>query len=129
MFTRNPVDGRDERVIEAAYGLGEAVVGGIVTPDSYRLARDGRILEIEVGDKHAAIRALPEGGTAEVALDARDGAAPCLAAADLAELNALAARAEAVYGPDLDLEWLLAGGEAYLVQCRAITTLGRKAVA
>ena len=44
LFTRNPVTGADERVIEASWGLGEAVVGGLVTPDSYRVARGGRVV-------------------------------------------------------------------------------------
>ncbi len=45
LFTRNPVTGADERVIEASWALGEAVVGGLVTPDCYRVARDGTVLE------------------------------------------------------------------------------------
>jgi pyruvate,water dikinase len=118
MFTRNPVDGRDERLIEAACGLGESVVAGLVTPDSYRLARDGRVLGMELGDKHLAVRPLAGGGTAEVALDAARAAAPCLGAHELAQLHELAARCEAVYEGDLDIEWVLAGGRAYLVQCR-----------
>ena len=55
MFTRNPTSGADERVVEAAWGLGEAVVQGIVTPDSWRIARGGRVLEARVGVKDVAV--------------------------------------------------------------------------
>ncbi len=65
MFTEHPVTGADERLIEASWGLGEAVVGGLVVPDHFRLDRSGRVLERKVGRKHIAIRSLPNGGTFE----------------------------------------------------------------
>ena len=64
MFTRNPVTGDDERVIEASWGLGEAVVAGIVIPDHYRINRFGQVLERTPGFKKVAVRMLPHGGTA-----------------------------------------------------------------
>src|SRR5262249_4058819 len=65
LFTRNPVTGADERVIEASWGLGEAVVAGIVIPDSYRVDRSGQVLERKPGLKSVAIRSNPNGGTIE----------------------------------------------------------------
>src|SRR3954468_22910680 len=56
LFTRNPVTRADERVVEASWGLGEAVVSGLVTPDRYRVARGGQTLERTLGDKDLAIR-------------------------------------------------------------------------
>ena len=123
MFTRNPIDGRDERLIEAARGLGESVVAGLVTPDTYRVGRDGEVLEVEVGEQHLAVRALPEGRTAEEPLESRAAQVPCLAPPDLARLHDLATRSEALYGRDLDIEWAIAANRVYLVQSRAITTL------
>ena len=49
MFTRNPVTGADERMIEASWGLGEAVVAGLVIPDSFRISRDGQVLDRRAG--------------------------------------------------------------------------------
>ena len=71
MFTRNPITGADERMIEASWGLGEAVVAGRVIPDSYRVARGGEVLERRPGLKKFAIRSAPDGGTVdeEVAAD------------------------------------------------------------
>ena len=65
MFTENPVTGADERLIEASWGLGEAVVAGLVIPDHFRLDRSGQVLERKAGRKRIAIRSLPNGGTFE----------------------------------------------------------------
>jgi pyruvate, water dikinase len=124
MFTQNPVTGADERVIEASWGLGEAVVQGSVIPDNYRVERSGKLLECAPGIKKIAIRTLPEGGTLEEAIPAELVERRCLDDAQLAELNRLAVRCEEVYGAGRDIEWAFAGGELYLLQCRAITRVG-----
>jgi pyruvate,water dikinase len=122
MFTRNPITGADERVIEASWGLGEAVVAGVVIPDSYRIdGSSGQVLERTPGLKKVAIRTRPEGGTSEQPIAAEDAERLCLGDAELEELHALAARCEEVYGPARDIEWAVAGGNLYLLQCRAIT--------
>jgi pyruvate,water dikinase len=121
MFTKNPVSGADERVIEASLGLGEAVVAGRVIPDSFRVARSGEVLERTAGVKKIAIRTTKEGGTVdeEVAPDLVERL--CLDDGQLAKLNELAARCEDVYGPARDIEWAFADGALYLLQCRAMT--------
>src|SRR5438093_8188286 len=70
MFTRNPIDGADERVIEASWGLGEAVVAGMVIPDNFRVSRSGEVLARTPGVKKIAIRTRPEGGTFEAQVEA-----------------------------------------------------------
>ena len=124
MFTQNPVTGADERVIEASWGLGEAVVAGLVIPDHFRLDRSGQVLERTPGLKKIAVRTLPEGGTYEEKLSPERAEQPCLADGHLAELNRLAGLCEEVYGPGRDIEWAFAGDELYLLQCRAITRAG-----
>jgi pyruvate,water dikinase len=124
MFTRNPITGADERMIEASWGLGEAVVAGLVIPDSFRIARDGQVLERRPGLKRVAIRSLPTGGTVEEEVAAEDVERLCLDDRLLDELNRLAHRCEEVYGPDRDIEWAVADGRVYLLQCRAVTRVG-----
>jgi Pyruvate phosphate dikinase, AMP/ATP-binding domain/Cyclic nucleotide-binding domain len=124
MFTRNPINSADERVIEASWGLGEAVVAGMVIPDNFRIARSGEVLERTPGLKKIAIRKLPEGGTFEEQLSPELAEQLCLDDSQLADLHQLASRCEQVYGPDRDIEWAIAGGELYLLQCRAITRAG-----
>jgi pyruvate,water dikinase len=122
MFTENPVSGADERLIEASWGLGEAVVAGMVVPDHFRLDRSGQVLERKAGRKHIAIRALPTGGTVEQQVPPDQVKQLCLDDAQLAALGQLALRCEQVYGPRRDIEWAFQDGTLYLLQCRAVTT-------
>ena len=124
MFTRNPITGADERLIEASWGLGEVVVAGRVIPDHFRLDRSGEVLERTPGQKKVAVRTLPEGGTAEEDVAPELVERLCVDDDQLAELNRLADRCEEVYGPARDVEWAFAGGELYLLQCRAVTRAG-----
>jgi pyruvate,water dikinase len=122
MFTENPVTGADERVIEASWGLGEAVVAGLVIPDTFRVDRSGQVLERTPGLKRTAIRTLPTGGTVQEDVPADLTEKLSLDDAQLEELNQLAQRCEEVYGKARDIEWAFAGGTLYLLQCRAVTT-------
>lgn len=121
MFTRNPVTGADERLIEASWGLGEVVVAGRVIPDMYRVDRSGQVLERTAGLKKVAVRSLADGGTTEEPVPADLQERLCLDDAQLVGLSLLASRCEEVYGPGRDIEWAIAGGELYLLQCRAVT--------
>jgi pyruvate,water dikinase len=125
LFTKNPVTGVDERMIEASWGLGEAVVAGLVIPDHFRLDRAGQVLERKPGLKRIAVRRVPGGGTREEEVAPALVERLCLDDAQLQELNRLAGRCEQVYGPDRDIEWACAAGTLYLLQCRAITQAGR----
>jgi pyruvate,water dikinase len=124
MFTQNPITGADERMIEASWGLGEAVVAGLVIPDSYRLDRSGRVLERRPGLKRIAIRTLATGGTFEEEVPADLTEKLCLDDGQLEQLNQLAARCEQVYGRARDIEWAIADSTLFLLQCRAVTRAG-----
>lgn len=121
LFTRDPISGRDERVIESAWGLGEAVVAGLVNPDRYRLDRSGRVLERTLGSKDLMIVARASGGTEEVAV-AADRMSVGLSDAQLHALHELVIRCETAFGPGgHDLEWAFADGTLHLLQRRPIT--------
>jgi pyruvate,water dikinase len=122
LFSRNPMTGDDERVIEASWGLGEAVVAGLVTPDHYRVARDGRVIERTAGNKDLAIRPVKGGGTAEEEVEPHLHAMLCLDDRRLARLHDLASQCEQFFGGQQDLEWAFVAEELYLLQRRAITT-------
>ena len=123
LFTRNPIDGADEIVVEAAWGLGEAVVAGLVTPDRFRIARGGTVLERVIGEKDLAVALAPRGGTHEVPIPDEQARAPCLDDRQLADLARLAERCELVFGGARDLEWAFASGVLHLLQCRAVTRI------
>src|SRR5262249_44311979 len=109
-------------MIEANWGLGEAVVNGLVVPDHFRLDRSGRVLERKAGRKRIAIRSLPNGGTFEEQVAAAQVNQLCLDDTQLGALGQLALQCEKVYGPRRDIEWAFQNGTLYLLQCRAITT-------
>jgi len=125
MFTANPVTGRRQQaVIDASPGLGEAVVSGAVNPDHFVADPvSGRVLERRLGDKRLLVRPLPGGGTETVQVpDA--GADACLTDRQVAELAALGLRAERLFGSPQDLEWAIdRDGGMWLTQSRPVTTL------
>lgn len=121
LFTRNPIDGADERVIEASWGLGEAVVQGLVVPDHFRVARGGALIELTAGEKDTAIYWADAGGTQEREVEAAKVTAPCLSQAQLKRLDALATRCEQAFGLGQDLEFAFEGDALFLLQRRAIT--------
>ena len=124
MFTQNPINGADEQLLEASWGLGEVVVAGRVIPDTFRIDRSGAVLERTAGFKKIAIRAAPDGGTVEERVAPELVEQLCLDDDQLAQLHALAEKCEEVYGPARDIEWAFAAGQLYLLQCRAVTRAG-----
>jgi pyruvate,water dikinase len=124
LFTRNPITGADERLIEAAWGLGESVVNGTVVPDRIRLDPKGGVLEVTAGEKDIRVWYAEGEGTVEVPVAPSLQREMCLLPPHFAALFDLAERCRRVWGSDLDLEWALGtDGEIYLLQSRPITTL------
>ncbi len=127
LFTADPITGhRRQTVIDAGFGLGEALVSGLVNADLYRVDRhSGALLERRIGDKHLAIVSLPGGGTEERTLAPEERESPVLDDGEVAMLVELGERVERLYGgTPQDIEWCItAEGEAFLVQARPITTL------
>ena len=122
MFTRNPVTGARERVIEASWGLGESVVAGLVTPDRYVLDTDGRLTERSLGDKDLAIRRAETSGTFEESVTPEFAALPCLGDTELAALHALALHCDVAFcSTEHDIEFAFRGDQLFLLQRRPIT--------
>jgi phosphohistidine swiveling domain-containing protein len=125
MFTANPVTGnRNETVIDASPGLGEAVVSGAVNPDHFIVSStDRRIVARRLGDKRVMITSLPGGGTERHESADRSSEA-CLDDERLLQLVDLGQQVERHYGAPQDTEWALdAAGRFWLTQARPITTL------
>lgn len=122
LFTRNPVDGGHERIIEAAWGLGEVVVDSKVTPDSVRLRPGGDVIERRAGTKDVQVVPAPDGGTRTVSVPDAKQTRFCLSDDELLSLDHLAHRVEAYRDGGHDIEWAIARGELHLLQRRDITT-------
>jgi pyruvate,water dikinase len=121
LFSRDPISGQDVRVIEASWGLGEAIVQGLVNPDRFRMARGGRILAREAGEKDLMIVWSASGGTEEVPVEGERVNELCLSDSVLEALDRLTTQCEAVFGGTQDLEFAVADGTVHLLQRRAIT--------
>jgi len=125
LFSRDPLSGDDVRVIEAAWGLGEAVVAGLVTPDRFRVTRAGAVIERTPGFKDLLIRRAAAGGTEQVEVADDRAQTLCLDDTQLRALHRLAEACERVYGGDQDLEWAFEDeGGLFLLQRRPITVRG-----
>jgi len=109
MFTINPVTGaEDEVVIEASWGLGESVVGGKVTPDTYVVDKNTlEIKEKHIGDKKIEILMTPEGGTVEVEVPEEKRRAPALRDEEIKRLAEIGVKIEEHYGRAMDIEWAI----------------------
>jgi phosphoenolpyruvate synthase/pyruvate phosphate dikinase len=124
VFSADPVSGaRDEVVINASWGLGESIVGGAVTPDTWRVAHDGLAIRGRVvADKRRMTIASP-GGAREVPVPGRMSRLPALDDAQVRRAAALAVALERRMGWPVDLELAWAGDDLFLLQCRPVTTL------
>jgi len=125
MFTSHPSTGDPRIIIEAAWGLGEAVVSGAVSPDNYVVDRTtGEVETMTVATKklmHVKDEETGETVEREVPDDKRDQ--QVLTQAEIDRLIELGKQVEDHYGEPQDVEWAVAGGEVYMLQSRPITTI------
>ena len=124
-FSANPVTGdRDEVLINASWGLGESIVGGTVTPDTFVVRKsDLAVTGQRIAEKEHMTVSVP-GGTREVNVPRFLRNEASLAKEQTIEIAQLVLSLEATMDYPVDIECAYAGGELYLLQCRPITTLG-----
>ncbi|MCM0759577.1 MULTISPECIES: phosphoenolpyruvate synthase [Sporomusa] len=123
MFTADPVNGNRTVVsIDASFGLGEALVSGLVTADLYKV-KNHAILSKKIARKKLAIYAVPEGGTVTQELSAAQQEQQVLTDSQIIDLAGLGKKIEKHYGQPQDIEFCVAQNECYIVQSRPITTL------
>jgi pyruvate,water dikinase len=123
MFTSHPSTGDPRMIIEAAWGLGEAVVSGSVSPDNYVADRESGLEEVTVADKKVMHVRNDDGETEEQAVPEDRREERVLSAAEVDDLVELGERVEDHYDTPQDVEWAIAGGEIFMLQSRPITTI------
>lgn len=124
LFTANPVSGnRGEAMINASWGLGEAVVGGAVTPDTITVQKaNGKILHRHIAVKQV-MTARTASGTVERPVPERLQKTSVLSDQQARELVRMGVQIETLYGLPMDVEWVLSKGKFAIVQARPITAL------
>lgn len=125
-FSVHPVtQDYNQMIIEAGWGLGEAVVSGQITPDSYVVEKEPRnILDINVADQERMLVRKHEGGNEWVDVEMNKKTAQKLSGRQIIELSDIIMRIEQHYGFPCDIEWAVHNSAMYIVQSRPITTLG-----
>ena len=117
LFTVSPFS-EEVSIVESNWGLGESVVSGAITPDSFQISREnGEVLEKTIATKQEMITTT---GVSEVLAARQD--VPSLTDVQLKELTQLGLRVESHYGQPMDIEWAIADGQIVLLQARYITT-------
>jgi len=125
MFTSHPSTGDPRIIVEAAWGLGEAVVSGTVSPDNYEVNRETAAVEqVTVADKKTMLERDPETGeTVEREVDPDRRERRVLTDAEVERLVELGRTVENHYEQPQDVEWAIRDGEVYMLQSRPITTI------
>ncbi|HDR7282686.1 MULTISPECIES: phosphoenolpyruvate synthase [Bacillus cereus group] len=123
LFTADPVtSNRKVLSIDASFGLGEALVSGLVSADNYKV-KEGKITETMIATKKLAIYAVKEGGTETKQIDPAQQKVQTLSEQQILQLERIGRQIEAYFGCPQDIEWCLARNTVYIVQSRPITTL------
>lgn len=123
MFTADPVTSNRKVVsIDASFGLGEALVAGLVNADSYKV-RNGEIIDKKISTKKLAIAAVKDGGTQEQEIESGQQNRQALTDEQILQLEHIGRKIEEHFGQPQDIEWCLADDTFYVVQSRPITTL------
>ncbi|MGH8941999.1 MAG: PEP/pyruvate-binding domain-containing protein, partial [Acidimicrobiia bacterium] len=123
MFTTDPIRQRsDQMVIEAGYGLGEALVSGLITPDNYVARRDGTLKKVRPGRQDQMTVRVAGGGTTTVRLDDETAGSQVLDEDEISQLVAVGLELEAAFGSPQDIEWAFEADRLYVLQSRPITT-------
>jgi rifampicin phosphotransferase len=125
LFTADPLTGhRHTLTIDASFGLGEALVSGLVTPDAYKVdKRTMTIIERQVSEKEVAIFPEKGGGTRQETLDVDRREQAALTDEQILKLAEMGTKIESHYGSPQDIEWAIADNQLYLLQARPITSL------
>ncbi len=123
LFTADPItSSRKILSIDASFGLGEALVSGLVSADNYKV-KEGEIVDKVISTKKVAIYALKEGGTETKQINSAQQKIQTLSEQQILQLAQIGRQIEAYFGCPQDIEWCLVDNAFYIVQSRPITTL------
>ncbi len=125
VFSKDPTSGEDNIDIEAVWGLGEGIVSGKITPDSYIVARDSEIIDKTIANKKTAITRNSAGDKIEVQLVEEKAKAQVLKNHEIKKLSEIAIKLEKHYDKPQDIEFAIEGGDIFIVQTRPITKMAK----
>jgi pyruvate,water dikinase len=125
IFTKNPMNKKDEIIIEAVFGLGEGIVSGKISPDHYVLNSELDLIDKKIANKKIALIKEENGNGKEIKLDEEKSKSQVLTTGELGTLGNLGQKIENHYKKPQDIEFAISEHKVYIVQSRPITTLGK----
>tara|TARA_Y100000310_G_scaffold17671_1_gene17441 strand:- start:8887 stop:11268 length:2382 start_codon:yes stop_codon:yes gene_type:complete len=126
IFSKDPSYKNENVMIEAVFGLGEGIVSGRITPDRYIVSSDLKILEKKISNKKIALIRTPDRKKNEIKLTEEKSKSQALKETEVKKLAEIALKLEKHYKKPQDIEFAIEGDEIYIVQTRAITTIGKR---
>ncbi|MBI3623314.1 phosphoenolpyruvate synthase [Candidatus Pacearchaeota archaeon] len=126
IFSKDPSYKNDNIIIEAVWGLGEGIVSGMITPDTYRVSQDLKIIDKKISEKKIAITRDSGGNTKTVQLREEKSRYQVLKEYEITKLAEMALKLEDHYKKPQDIEFAIENDAVYIVQTRPITTLGKR---
>ncbi len=126
IFSKDPTNNSENIIIEAVFGLGEGIVSGRITPDKYIVSKDLKILEKNISDKKIAITRNSAGSQEVIKLNEEKSKQQVLKEYEIKKLAEISLKLEEHYKKPQDIEFAIENSEIYVVQTRAVTTIGKK---
>lgn len=126
IFSKDPTNKTDNAIIEAVFGLGEGIVSGRITPDKYIISKDLEVLDKKISDKRIAITRNATGNQEIVKLKEEKSKQQVLKEYEIKKLADIGFKLEAHYKKPQDIEFAIEGEDIFIVQTRAITTIGKR---
>jgi len=126
IFSKDPTNNTEDIILEAVFGLGEGIVSGTITPDKYVISRELKILDKQISDKKIAITRSSSGTQEIVKLKEERSKQQVLKDYEIRKLAEISLKLEEHYKKPQDIEFAVEGEEIFIVQTRAITTIGKK---
>jgi pyruvate,water dikinase len=126
IFSKDPTNKTENIIIESVFGLGEGIVSGRITPDKYIISPDLEILEKKIAEKKIAITRSSSGTQEIVKLNEEKSKQQVLKEYEIKKLAEISLKLENHYKKAQDIEFAVEGGEIYILQTRAVTTIGKK---
>ena len=126
IFSKDPTNRSESIILEAVFGLGEGIVSGVITPDKYVISRELEILDKKIADKKIAITRNAAGGQETVRLKEEKSKQQVLKEYEIKKLAEISLKLEHHYKKPQDIEFAIEGEDIFIVQTRAVTTIGKR---
>ena len=126
IFSKDPTNRSENIILEAVFGLGEGIVSGVITPDKYVISRELEILDKKIADKKIAITRNAAGGQETVRLKEEKSKQQVLKEYEIKKLAEISLKLEHHYKKPQDIEFAIEGEDIFIVQTRAVTTIGKR---